>query len=183
MAECNNYTGLQINPTPSSIGNQYAGVSTDEKPANAPTYSVYLELDTGKFYYYDGTEWKEVPCCGDAGGGGGSIATAKVTLIDQKENGSGYTVLLTFIPEGGTAPLVNVSHDSPVTVQFPLYHGAYILPLENFSGNFDFSIRPTALGGVKMTEGEFEITGDGSIFISSGSAGASGSAGGSGTSA
>lgn len=82
MAECNNYTGLQINPTPSSIGNQYAGVSTDEKPANAPTYSVYLELDTGKFYYYTGTEWKEVPCCGDAGGGGGAdgVKTAKVTL-------------------------------------------------------------------------------------------------------
>lgn len=67
MAECNNYTGLQINPTPSSIGNQYAGVSTDEKPAGAPTYSVFLELDTGKFYYYDGAEWKEVPCCGGGG--------------------------------------------------------------------------------------------------------------------
>lgn len=68
MAECNNYTGLQINPTPSSIGNQYAGVSTDEKPASAPIHSVFLELDTGKFYYYDGTEWKEIPCSCSGGG-------------------------------------------------------------------------------------------------------------------
>lgn len=166
MAECNDYEGLRINPTPSSIGNQYAGVSTDEKPASAPTYSVFLELDTGKFYYYDGTEWKEVPCCGDAEGGGGSIATAKVTLIDQKENGSGYTALLTFIPEGDTAPLVRVSHDSPVTVQFPLYHGAYILSIENLiEGSLDFSTPPTTTGGVTMAEGRFVITGDGSISI------------------
>lgn len=93
MAECNNYTGLQINPTPSSIGNQYAGVSTDEKPANAPTYSVYLELDTGKFYYYDGTEWKEVPCCGSGGGGGGDgggdYKTANVTIIGDN-NGEAW---------------------------------------------------------------------------------------------
>lgn len=66
MAECNDFVGLKINPTPSSIGNQYAGVSTSEKPANPPTYSIYLELDTGTFYYYDGSEWKEIPCCGQA---------------------------------------------------------------------------------------------------------------------
>lgn len=78
MAECNDYEGLRINPTPSSIGNQYAGVSTDEKPASAPTYSVYLELDTGKFYYYDGSEWQELPCC-SGGEGGGGLQTAKLT--------------------------------------------------------------------------------------------------------
>lgn len=165
MAECNNYTGLQINPTPSSIGNQYAGVSTDEKPANAPTYSVYLELDTGKFYYYDGTEWKEVPCCGDGGGGGGDIATANVTLIDPNENGSKYTVSLTFVPEGGTAPFVDVSHDSPVTVSFPLYHGAYFLGLGSFSGTINFNVPPTTTGGVTMVKDGFVITGDGSLSI------------------
>lgn len=95
MAECNDYEGLRINPTPSSIGNQYAGVSTDEKPANAPTYSVYLELDTGKFYYYDGTEWTEVPCCGSGGGGGGGadgVKTAKVTFT-VNNTGDGYANL------------------------------------------------------------------------------------------
>lgn len=83
MAECNNYTGLQINPTPSSIGNQYAGVSTDEKPANAPTYSVYLELDTGKFYYYDGTEWKEIPCCGGGGSDEPSLDPFRICFSDM----------------------------------------------------------------------------------------------------
>lgn len=89
MAECNNYTGLQINPTPSSIGNQYAGVSTDEKPANAPTYSVYLELDTGKFYYYDGTEWKEIPCsCNSGGGDEPSLDPFRICFSDPNLRGS-----------------------------------------------------------------------------------------------
>lgn len=83
MAECNDYEGLRINPTPSSIGNQYAGVSTDDKPTGVPTYSIYLELDTGKFYYYDGAEWNEIPCScsGDGGGEGSDFDTVPVTFV------------------------------------------------------------------------------------------------------
>lgn len=38
----------------------YLGLSDDPKPANAEINALYLELDTGDFYYFDGTEWNEV---------------------------------------------------------------------------------------------------------------------------
>lgn len=45
------------------------GLSTDTKPTTfewmgqrivVPTNALFLELDTGDFYYYDGTTWKKV---------------------------------------------------------------------------------------------------------------------------
>lgn len=36
------------------------GYSTDEKPTTAETNELFLELDTGKFWYFNGTTWKEV---------------------------------------------------------------------------------------------------------------------------
>ena len=41
----------------------YKGKSTDTKPTNCAINSLYLELDTGNFYYYDGEQpdpWKLV---------------------------------------------------------------------------------------------------------------------------
>ena len=38
----------------------YVGLSTDTKPANAEVNELFLELDTGDFYYFDGTEWLKV---------------------------------------------------------------------------------------------------------------------------
>lgn len=40
----------------------YQGLSTDTpKPTeNVPINAMFLELDTGKFYYFDGTSWEEV---------------------------------------------------------------------------------------------------------------------------
>lgn len=58
--------GLVITPTSTKIGNEYAGTSDKSKPTGVPQYSIYLELDTGKFYYYDDGEWNEIPCCGDS---------------------------------------------------------------------------------------------------------------------
>ena len=40
---------------------EYRGLSTDTKPTEtAEVNSLFLELDTGKFYYFDGTTWNEV---------------------------------------------------------------------------------------------------------------------------
>ncbi len=37
------------------------GKSTDQKPTTADVNELFLELDTGKFYYFDTDEtWKEV---------------------------------------------------------------------------------------------------------------------------
>ena len=36
------------------------GKSTDEKPTNVEINTLFLELDTGDFYYFDGTNWLKV---------------------------------------------------------------------------------------------------------------------------
>lgn len=43
-----------------STGN-LKGESTDVKPTeNIEVNTLFLELDTGDFYYFDGTEWQKV---------------------------------------------------------------------------------------------------------------------------
>lgn len=49
---------------------EYKGLSTDEKPTDCAANSLFLELDTGKFYYFDGESWNEL---GTGGGGGGEV--------------------------------------------------------------------------------------------------------------
>lgn len=34
--------------------------STDTKPTDVPVNTLILEVDTGVFFYFDGTEWKKV---------------------------------------------------------------------------------------------------------------------------
>ena len=43
----------------------FKGLSTDDKPTSwggkeIEQNSLFLELDTGKFYYFDGSDWNEV---------------------------------------------------------------------------------------------------------------------------
>lgn len=38
----------------------YVGLSTDNKPTNVAENSMFLELDTGDFYYFDGSDWQKV---------------------------------------------------------------------------------------------------------------------------
>ena len=40
---------------------QYCGLSEDTKPTEGiAVNTLFLELDTGDFYYFDGTEWLKV---------------------------------------------------------------------------------------------------------------------------
>lgn len=44
---------------------EFSGLSTDSKPTeweeqDIEANSLFLELDTGKFYYFDGEDWQEV---------------------------------------------------------------------------------------------------------------------------
>lgn len=43
-------------------GADYRGLSTDIKPTDelVAVNSIYLELDTGNFYYFDGTTWNKI---------------------------------------------------------------------------------------------------------------------------
>lgn len=36
------------------------GLSTDTKPTDCAVNSLFLELDTGDVYYFDGTNWSKV---------------------------------------------------------------------------------------------------------------------------
>lgn len=39
----------------------YMGLSTDTKPTEGiQTNTIFLELDTGDFYYFDGTNWQKI---------------------------------------------------------------------------------------------------------------------------
>lgn len=44
----------------------YRGLSTDTKPSDADKNTTFLEMDTGKIYYFDGTEWLEFGTGADA---------------------------------------------------------------------------------------------------------------------
>lgn len=46
-------------------GADLKGVSTDDKPTDVAVNTLFLELDTGIFYYFTGETWSEV------GGNGG----------------------------------------------------------------------------------------------------------------
>lgn len=39
---------------------EYKGLSTDTKPTTCAVNSLFLELDTGDFYYFDGETWSKV---------------------------------------------------------------------------------------------------------------------------
>ena len=38
----------------------YRGTSQDDKPLTAKVNDIFLELDTGNFYYFDGEEWQAI---------------------------------------------------------------------------------------------------------------------------
>lgn len=50
---------------------EFLGLSTDDMPmVDIALNSLFLELDTGKVYYFDGSDWLEVGAGGGDGGDG-----------------------------------------------------------------------------------------------------------------
>lgn len=60
------------------------GLSTDQKPTDAEVNTIIRELDTNKYYYFDGTDWNEIP---NTGGGGGGGFTPTQTQLDAMNSG------------------------------------------------------------------------------------------------
>ena len=71
---------------------KYLGLSTDDKPLQVsdavgmPNGSQFLEMDTGKKYYWNGDslEWIEMPASGgggDSGGGGGDDSGGSCNIL------------------------------------------------------------------------------------------------------
>ena len=64
--------------------NQYFGLSTDEKPLDVVRGSIYMEIDTCNFYYFNGYTWEEMPCHWDGTANvSGDFSTATVTSINN----------------------------------------------------------------------------------------------------
>ena len=60
------------------------GLSTDTKPTtDIDINKIFWELDTNKYYYFDGSDWNQMPSSG--GGGGGDITSANVTAMTGYE--------------------------------------------------------------------------------------------------
>ena len=38
---------------------EYAGLSTDAKPTDCKTGSIFVEVDTGKVFFFSGSAWVE----------------------------------------------------------------------------------------------------------------------------
>lgn len=51
---------ITINSCKQDGEHEYKGLSTDTKPTNCAVNSLFLELDTGDFYYFNGTTWAKV---------------------------------------------------------------------------------------------------------------------------
>lgn len=68
----------------------YEGTSTDTKPTDADNNAIFKELDTGIRYYYDGTDWNEIPRSG--GGGGGGTGTDNYNELNNKPSINGTTL-------------------------------------------------------------------------------------------
>ena len=62
--------------------NQYFGLSTDGKPLDVPVGSIYMEVDTCKFYYFNGYSWEEMPCHCEESDGIKYLKKITVTLND-----------------------------------------------------------------------------------------------------
>lgn len=51
---------ITLNDNKQDGEHEYKGLSTDTKPTECAVNSMFLELDTGDFYYFDGEEWQPI---------------------------------------------------------------------------------------------------------------------------
>lgn len=57
-----------------------SGLSQDDKPLGMKPGSIFMELDTGKTFIFDGETWHEQPSGGGSGGGGGGVTTLHINV-------------------------------------------------------------------------------------------------------
>lgn len=64
------------------------GLSTDQKPTDAEVNTIFRELNTNTYYYFDGTTWNEIP----SSGGGGGTGTDNYNELSNKPQINGETL-------------------------------------------------------------------------------------------
>ena len=110
----------------------YKGLSTDEKPLDCDVNSLFLELDTGIFYFFNGTEWKDISKGVTLGESGptGTISITENGIFDVHDYAEADVNVPAITPTGtisitenGTYDVTNyaeASVDVDVTVNFNL---------------------------------------------------------------
>lgn len=120
------------------------GLSTDVKPINVPTNTLFLELDTKKFYYFDGCDWQPVL------GGGGEPAV----LIDKNITQNGDYSAADDDADGYSSVHVDVQPD--LTTKSITQNGTYQASADNADGYSSVSVSVSA--GQRDIEGDCKIT-------------------------
>ena len=86
---------------------EYKGLSTDTKPTDCAVNSLFLELDTGYFYYFDGSTWVKTKS-GDGYSTFKSLIDRSITEVtEEMTEGVGYI---------GDSAFVGCSHLTKVTI-------------------------------------------------------------------
>ena len=114
---------------------EYKGLSTDVKPADCAVNSLFLELDTGYFFYFDGTNWVKMKS-GDGYSSFKALISRTITEITP-EMTKGITRIYTHAFRG-CSQLTNVSVSEGVTSigKFAFY---YCLGFQKGNLNFEIS--------------------------------------------
>lgn len=149
------------------------GLSTDTKPTTGiANGSIFIEMDTGKVYFFDAAngEWAVFSGSGGGGGGGGDsdFSTAEVTFTNNTGELTSMTVPIAVeanaLGEGTPAATfyeVRLDDDTPITVNVVLYKGTAACVSNGYTEGFETT------GDIQMQgDGFFVITGDGTITIS-----------------
>ena len=101
------------------------GLSTDSKPTEGIlTNARFWELDTGKYYYFDGSEWQDAPGGGGGGTSGGVVyvegATPVIAAADNYRYVCGQVSTLSFTPpESGITDVIFKSGTTPTVLTVP----------------------------------------------------------------
>lgn len=143
---------------------EYKGLSTDTKPTNCAVNSLFLELDTGTFFYFDGTGW--IPL--KRGGGGGyslfkSLIDRTVTEVTEEMTKNCATITDCAFKDCKNLTKVNL-HSDVVKVAFYSFRDCSSLSEVTFptTGRFDevdlgaFEYC-TSLGEINIPSGTYRI--------------------------
>ena len=143
---------------------EYKGLSTDTKPTNCAVNSLFLELDTGTFFYFDGTGW--IPL--KRGGGGGyslfkSLIDRTVTEVTEEMTKNCATITACAFKDCKNLTKVKL-HSDVVKVAFYSFRDCSSLSEVTFptTGKFDevdlgaFEYC-TSLGEINIPSGTYRI--------------------------
>jgi hypothetical protein len=112
---------------------EYLGLSTDQKPLDAPDNSLFRELNTGNCFYFSNGQWNHAVGGDDSYSGGGSVEVDELNVTEngQYDAGSGHAynpvnvdvpqtdIIPLSVTENGTSTAPAGKAYSPVTVNVP----------------------------------------------------------------